>query len=134
MTTQAAQPRGLGSAHPGFVLGAAVLICLAIIGPAAYFRSGAAGLAAAGGAALACGAGAGVALFASLRLRGAPHLVTALAIGMFARMGIPLVAILAVQLLGGALAQVGFMYYVLMFYLVTLAVETALVLRRRDTP
>ena len=47
-------------------------------------------------------------------------------LGMSPRMGIPLAAFLVVHVKGGPLAENGFVYYILTFYLVTLAVETFL--------
>ena len=50
-------------------------------------------------------------------------------VGMTMRMGVALTAALVVQLGGGPLAEAGFVYYLLVFYLVTLAVETAVIVR-----
>jgi len=44
-------------------------------------------------------------------------------------MGVALAAVLVVQLGGGPLAEAGFVYYLLMFYSVTLAAETVAVVR-----
>ena len=51
-------------------------------------------------------------------------------VGMMLRMGMPLGVALAVHLRGGLLAGGGFLYYLLLFYPVTLGVETALTLPR----
>ena len=45
---------------------------------------------------------------------------------MTIRMGVPLSAALAVFFLGGPLADAGFLYYVVLFYPVTLIAETFL--------
>ncbi len=47
--------------------------------------------------------------------------------GILIRTSLPLAACLTVQVLGGTLADAGFLYYILAFYVVTLAVETVLV-------
>jgi hypothetical protein len=47
-------------------------------------------------------------------------------LGMFPRMGIPLAVCMIAYLKGGALADAGFVYYILVFYFVTLVVETVL--------
>lgn len=49
--------------------------------------------------------------------------------GMLLRMGIPLGFCMAVHSLGGRLADAGFVYYLLVFYMVTLVVDTLLTLR-----
>ena len=45
---------------------------------------------------------------------------------MFARMGVPLICGLVLQLRGGMLAQAGVLFYLAAFYPVTLTLETAL--------
>ena len=51
-----------------------------------------------------------------------------------ARMGIPLLPVLLIHLQGGRLAEGGLLYYLLIFYPITLAVEIAISLpdRRRQ--
>ncbi len=61
-------------------------------------------------------------------LRGPEHTLVFLGLGMLFRMGMPLVAALAVYLLGGPLAGKVFLYYLIVFYPVMLAVETILTL------
>jgi len=51
---------------------------------------------------------------------------------MAARMGIPLAFALACHLRGGLLADAGLLYYLLLFYPVTLGVETAWLLPGRS--
>jgi hypothetical protein len=63
---------------------------------------------------------------ASHLLRGPKHALAALLAGMAARMGIPLAFGLAIHLQGGPLAEAGLLYYLLVFYPVALAAETAL--------
>jgi hypothetical protein len=53
--------------------------------------------------------------------------------GMGARMFFPLLACVVVQLNDGALAAAGFVYFVMLFYLVALVADTWLLLARRET-
>lgn len=107
----------------------AVLGCLGIAGPVAYFGWGWSGLGAGAAAALCCCIGAMVGLGMAWCFRGPGHLLAQVLVGMFGRMGVALASALIVQLVGGPLAEAGFVYYVLMFYLVTLAAETVAVVR-----
>ena len=54
--------------------------------------------------------------------------LTALLLGMAVNMGIPLAFGLAIHLHGGPLSEIGFLYYLLFFYLLTLAMKTVLTL------
>ena len=83
--------------------------------------------AAAGGV---CLAGALAALLASHAVRRSP--LYAMLIAMILRMGIPLALALVVHVRGGVLADNGFFYCLVIFYPVTLAVETALSLPPRE--
>ena len=49
-------------------------------------------------------------------------------LAMLVRMGMPLAMVLTICLCGGPLVNAGILYYVILFYLVTLTVETLLVL------
>ncbi len=110
------------------VFGAAA-VCLALAGPVAYCWSGGIGLEAAALASGCCCAGALGTLCVAPWLRAPHHLLASVLVGMAVRMGVALAAAVVVQLGGGPLAEAGFVYYLLMFYLVTLAVETAVVVR-----
>jgi len=102
-----------------------VLGLYALVAPVAGFCSGSAGLWAAAAAAVLCLAGAGLALVLSHALREPKHALYGMLLGMAARMGVPLAVGLPCHLHGGALAQAGLLYYLLVFYPVTLGVETA---------
>jgi hypothetical protein len=118
-------------------LGAIVLAMLGMVGPVAFQLGGFPGILAAALAATLCFLGAAVSLMTSHLLRGPQQAIAALLVGMALRMGIPLLLGLAVHLHGGPLAQVGLLYYVLVFYPVTLAIETLLSLpeiRRPTNP
>jgi hypothetical protein len=111
------------------LLTAATFACCAVAGPAGYFLSGRTGLVAACAAAVFCCLGAFGALLVARWFRGPNGLLPRVLGGMFMRMTIPLAAVLGVQLSRSPLADAGFVYYVLVFYLVTLAVETGLWVR-----
>jgi len=51
--------------------------------------------------------------------------------GMLPRMGIPLMVCFFVYLRGGVLVEAGFVYYILVFHLVTLVVDVGLFFRYR---
>jgi hypothetical protein len=120
------------------VLVLAVLAVYALAAPVAVQWGGAQGLAAAAVAAGLCLAGAAAAIVTTRRLRGdcsnsrvnengtvpfkAPLL--ALWLGMALRMGIPLAVGLTLHLHGGMLAQAGLLWYLLLFYPVTLIAGT----------
>ena len=108
------------------VLGMAVLLVAAGLAPVAGVRSGWAGLCAAGAAAAVCLIGAVAALAISHVLRGPAFVLPALLLGMMVRMGLPLALALIYQFWGGGLADAGFLVYLLVFYPVTLTVETIL--------
>jgi hypothetical protein len=108
------------------VLTIAVLVALAIAGPAAMVLGGRIALVGAAIAALLCWTGAAVALATTHFLPGPNLALAAMLTGMVARMALPLSAGLAIHLRGGPLAEAGTIYYLLIFYLVTLAVETLL--------
>ena len=97
--------------------------CWVLCGPVAYLMSGWTGLAAAGAAGATCFLGAFGALLLGHWLRGPQGLLPRVVGGMFVRMAVPLAAALGVALGRSPLADGGFVYYLLVFYLVTLAVE-----------
>jgi len=110
-------------------LGAAVLVVLAIAGPLIAHWGGGAGMMAAAAAGGACWAGAAAGL--AIGRLFAPNVFAALLAGMLVRMGVPLGFAVVILIGGGHLAQAGFLYYLLLFYPVTLIVETALSIPRR---
>jgi hypothetical protein len=126
MATRLDNLRNRGVAVRAAVLGAAVSVALALAIPVAAYLHGGAAILAATIAACLCLAGAASALIVTGLLRGPQRALAALLMGMAMRMGIPLILGLALQVRGGLLAQAGVLYYILIFYAVTLAVETAL--------
>ena len=126
--------RNRGSVAQAAVLGIAPLLLLVLIGPAITYWGGTIALAAAALAASLCWTGAAVALVLCNLLRGSDQMLVALFVGMIARMSIPLGFGAMIHLLGGPLAQAGILYYVLIFYPVTLLVETALIIPKSSQP
>ena len=108
------------------MLGAVVIGLSAVVGPVAGLWHGRTGLRAVAVAAGVCLLGALVALVIAHGLRAPRYALYGLLLGMAARMGIPLGCGLAFHLRGGALVDAGLLYYLLVFYPVTLGVETAL--------
>jgi hypothetical protein len=108
------------------LLGLVVVAVYALVAPLAGAWGGRAALAAAAAAAGFCLAGAALALIVSHLLRGPKYALYGLLLGMALRMGIPLGLALACHALGGTLAEAGLFHYLLVFYPITLGVETAL--------
>jgi hypothetical protein len=113
------------------ILTLAVFVVLMAAAPVVFHIGGAMGLAAAGLAAALCLLGAATALVVSHLVREPQHALAALLIGTTARMGVPLLIGLVAHLRGGPLADAGLMYYLLVFYPVTLTVEISMSLPQR---
>ncbi len=111
------------------VLWGLLVVTGAVVIPLAYLWRGWEGLASASVAWLVNLAGGLAALWFSHMLREPAQVVAQVLAGMFLRMGIPLAACMVVYLRGGMLADAGFVYYIMAFYFVTLAVETVLLAR-----
>ena len=79
---------------------------------------------AAGVAALVCWAGAIGGMLTSQWFRGPQHLLAGVLSGMAFRMALPLAVCMVAFVRGGTLVESGFVFYVLAFYLMTLAVDT----------
>lgn len=129
--------RGLGNWGIGprsALLTLAGLATWAAVAPVAWKLSGTVGLRSAGLAAASCWAGAMPALVVSLTFYRLKQPLPGLLLGLFFRMSIPLGIGLIVQLRHGVLAQAGFVYYLLVFYPVMLAVEVYLTLPKRSVP
>ena len=129
--------RNRGVAARAMILGAVVLAALAATAPVAIRLGGSVALAAAAMAAVLCLAGAAAALVIVDRLRTPNSALAALWIGMSVRTGVPLAIGMAIHLHGGPLAQAGLLWYLLLFYLIALAVGTFLSLpptNRQPTP
>ena len=116
------------------VLAAVVAVLYAVVGPIAGYRHGAAGLTAAATAAGLCLAGAVAALGCASCVRDSENAWKGVLAGMLPRMGIPLGFALFFHVQGGMLAEAGLLIWLIIFYPVTLAVETVLSLPANDSP
>ncbi len=103
-----------------------VLCVLVVVAPIAVQFHGRLGIAAAAISAALCLTGAGVALVAANGARTTAHALPAMLIGMIARMFIPLGIGVGLHFYSAPLADAGILVYLLVFYPVTLGVETAL--------
>lgn len=112
------------------VLGLAVLVIYAVVAPVAGGISGLPGLAASASAAAACLLGAGAGLIASRGFSRRDKVLQGFLVGAALRMAVPLASALALQLCVKPLAEAYLLIYFLVFYPVTLFVETFLSLPR----
>jgi hypothetical protein len=104
----------------------AALLTFAVAGPVAFHLGGPTALTASAVAGALCLVGAATALLTSHLLRGPDLAIVALLVGMVARMGLPLTVGFVIHLQGGPLAAAGLLYYLLVYYSVTLTAETIL--------
>jgi hypothetical protein len=120
--------RRFGLPARAIMLGGAASSVFAIVGPIAWRLGEKNALATAALAWALCLAGAMVALLVGYVLREPRHAMAAVLLSMTARMCLPLSIVLAVRYHGGPLAEGGLLYYVLVFYPITLAAEIFLTL------
>jgi hypothetical protein len=118
------------------ILGGCVALAWAATMPLAYWSAGAAGAQAASVAAGVCFAGTILALATTEMLSGPLRALYGVLLGMFARTGLPLVATLVIYFKVPALADAGLVVYLLVFYFLTLVVETVLAISclRQEQP
>ena len=126
MTSWRQNLRSRSLAARGAILGVVVIGLAAAVAPVAGLWHGPAGLGAVAVAAGVCLLGALTALAIAHVLRAPRHALWGVLLGMAVRMGVPLACGLVFHLRGGALVDAGLLYYLLMFYPVTLGVETVL--------
>jgi hypothetical protein len=119
---------GLPAREAMLAIGMVSLYLLAA--PLAYWLGGIVGLLTAAVACGVCLLASALALAVSTLLRQPALALYGLLLAMAARTGIPLFCALAVRLQGTALLERGFFYYLVVFYLFALAVETPLSLPR----
>jgi hypothetical protein len=103
-----------------------LLVSAAVVVPCAYAAEQHWGVLSAVVAMATCLGGGFLALWLVQLCQGPGSVMPQVLLGMFARMGIPLLVCIIVYLQGGRLAEAGFVYYLLAFYFVTLIVETVL--------
>jgi hypothetical protein len=112
-----------------------VLLCVyAVVAPIASWLHGGLGVAAAAISAGLCLTGAGVALTAAHAMRSPEWVLRGMLIGIIARMIIPLGFGVGLHFYSQPLAEAGLLVYLLVFYPVTLGVETALALPGGNPP
>lgn len=109
-----------------WLLAAVVVAVYALVAPVAYWVTGMAGLVATAAAAGVCWIGAAGALAVSRAFRGPNRALHGVLCGMLLRTGLPLVSALVLQLSIDALADAHLLVYFLVFYPITLLVETIL--------
>jgi hypothetical protein len=110
-------------------LTAVVLLALLVVGGVVGSTRGMNGVLAASTAAAICWFGSTIALLLAGRLSRTNHAVQGHLLGMFFRLGLPLIAGIVVQEQGGWMAEAGLFGMIVIFYLITLVVETLLSLR-----
>lgn len=126
--------RSLSPVARAGVLAGVLSLAFAVAVPIALNAAGWDGVAAAGCAALLCLA-AGVAVIVLTLFASSPeHVAYLVVLGMLLRMGIPLVSCLAIYYRGGWLVDGGMVYYLLVFYPLTVAAETWLDVTRLSPP
>jgi len=116
-----------------FFLRAAMLVgleavFLAAMAPFLWYFGPAACLAAAGLAAGLCMAGALLSLWIHYIFPDPKSVLISTLLGMAVNMGVPLAFGIFIHLYGGPLSEAGFLYYLVFFYLLTLAMKTMLTL------
>jgi hypothetical protein len=99
-----------------------------------YSRVGVDGILAAALAGVICWVGAAGALAVASLFRQSQQAASALMLGMLFRMGLPLAAVAWLMTQGGWLAEAGVVGMILIYYLVSLIVETVLSLRLVGSP
>ena len=101
-----------------------LLLGALVILPVAYAASGPAGLFAALWATALCLMSGTLSLLASTAVSRASTPLGGLLVGIMVRMALPLAVVMAIYHRGGWLVAAGMIYYVLVFYMITLAAET----------
>ncbi len=101
-----------------------------LLAPFIWFLQGNSGLVAAGIAAIFCGASAIGAQWMAALLMGPANPVHATMLAMMLRLAPPLMLCMAIGMRRGPLTEAGIVFYMIGFYLLTLAVDTWLSVRR----
>jgi hypothetical protein len=111
-------------------LAALLAVAFVVSAPLACLLQGGIGVAAAAAAAACVFVSSALGLVVGELFRKSDDALLAMVLGMVIRMSLPLAACVVVQLSGGSLASAGFVFYVLFFYMVGLAVDTCLLVRQ----
>lgn len=124
----------LGLVAQSLFVAAALSVAWLLVAPLAYGVSGLLGLKVALLAALLCWLGALFSLTISAFIRGGVSVMHRMALGMTARAMVPLVLGVGLHLKDVELAGAGLIFYVLVFYMVTLTADTALLVAQVPQP
>lgn len=111
------------------IMTAIMLGLIMITAPIAWMLQGRMGLAAAGLAAAICLIAGITGMLVGEALRSSNLIITQSLVPMLIRMGIALGVCMVISLRRGPLFQAGFVYYLLLFYLISLGPDTALLVR-----
>jgi hypothetical protein len=114
------------------VLSGGIFMLVAIVAPVAYSFGGVRGALDSVMAAVVCLCGATSGIMFRCLLTGPVLAVHGILLGMAARMGVPLAAALLYCFRPGALGNPQFLYYLLVFYMLTLAIDTVVALSGTD--
>jgi hypothetical protein len=125
---------GLGLVAQSALIAGALVVAYLLVAPLAVSLSGTFGLKTALLAAVACYVGAQFSLLISALIRGGATIMHRLVLGMTARAMFPMVLGAGLHLRDPELASAGLISYVLVFYMVTLAVDTALLVAQVPQP
>jgi hypothetical protein len=125
---------GLGLFAQSALIGCALLAAWLLLSPLALQTAGAEGLQAAAIAAVVCWLGAQFSLAIAALIGEGASLLSRIWLGMIARAMFPLVIGTALHIRNPGLNAAGLIFYVLVFYMVTLAADTALLLSRVSEP
>ncbi len=101
----------------------AILAVVILVGSVAYWQHQLQGLLAAATALFICGLGIASARLVGLFLSGPVAVNYRMLFGMFIRMAVPLLLCMVLVFEGSPLLQLGFVYYLLVFYQLSLAVD-----------
>jgi len=112
------------------LLAALMAVAFVVCAPLGFCTCGGMGVAAAGAAAAFVLVSSALGLAVGEVLRKPGDALLSMLAGMAIRMSLPLAACVIVQLNGGALADAGFVFYVLGFYMIGLAVDTCILVRQ----
>ncbi len=118
------QANSRGVAKRAAVLIASLVLVSLLVGPLSFYFDGVNGLVASGAGMTICLVCGLLALVVAEQFRKPEHVLQQVLITMGLRMGIPLGLCMVVYIQRGPLAEAGMVYYLLVFYLVTLLVET----------
>jgi hypothetical protein len=124
----------LGLVAQAMFVAAALLFAGLLLAPLAYTASGRLGLSVELLAAVVCWLGALFSLSISALIRGGVSVMNRLALGMTARAMVPLVLGVGLHHKHADLAGAGLIFYVLAFYMVTLAADTVLLVAQVPQP